>query len=83
MRDGVLRVLLIIELTTDLAKSFHEANLLMMLISEGNLFGGQICDAQVTRVLKEAILFKEAIKLKEIKPTLNTGLKASKELQLF
>ena len=29
------------------------------------------------------LLFKEAIKIKEIKPTLNTGLKASKELQLF
>ena len=29
------------------------------------------------------LLFKEAIKIKKIKPTLNTGLKASKELQLF
>ena len=29
------------------------------------------------------LLFKEAIKIKEIKPTLNTGLKAPKELQLF
>ena len=29
------------------------------------------------------LLFKEAIEIKEIKPTLNTGLKASKELQLF
>ena len=29
------------------------------------------------------LLFKEAIKIKEIKPTLNTGLKVSKELQLF
>ena len=29
------------------------------------------------------LLFKEAIKVKEIKLTLNTGLKASKELQLF
>ena len=29
------------------------------------------------------LLFKEAIKIKETKPTLNTGLKASKELQLF
>ena len=29
------------------------------------------------------LLFKEAMKIKEIKPTLNTGLKASKELQLF
>ena len=29
------------------------------------------------------LLFKEALKIKEIKSTLNTGLKASKELQLF
>ena len=29
------------------------------------------------------LLFKEAIKIKEKKPILNTGLKASKELQLF
>ena len=29
------------------------------------------------------LLFKEAIKIKEIKPRLNTGLKALKELQLF
>ena len=29
------------------------------------------------------LLFKEALKINERKPTLNTGLKASKELQLF
>ena len=29
------------------------------------------------------ILFKEAMKINEIKPTLNTGLKPSKDLQLF
>ena len=29
------------------------------------------------------LLFKEALKLKELKPILNSGLKASKELQLF
>ena len=51
MLDGVLRVLLIIELTTDLGNSFHEANLLMMLISDDNLFVTQIRDARVTRVL--------------------------------
>ena len=51
MLDGVLRVLLIIELTGDLGKSFHEANLLMMLVSDDNLFGAQIRDARVTRVL--------------------------------
>ena len=28
-------------------------------------------------------MFKEAMKINERKPTLNTGLKASKELQLF
>ena len=49
--DGVLRVLLIIEFTTDLGKSFHEANLLMILISDENLFGAQIRYAGVTRVL--------------------------------
>ena len=49
--DGVLTVLLIIEFTTDLGKSFHEPNLLMMLISDDNLFGAQIRDARVTRVL--------------------------------
>ena len=49
--DGVLRVLLIIELTTDLGKIFHEASLLMMLISDDNLFGAEIRDVRVTRVL--------------------------------
>ena len=29
------------------------------------------------------LLFKEALKISEKKPTLNTGLKASRELQLF
>ena len=29
------------------------------------------------------LLFKEALKLKELKAILNSGLKASKELQLF
>ena len=29
------------------------------------------------------LFFKEAMKINEKKPTLNTGLKASKELQLF
>ena len=29
------------------------------------------------------LLFKEALKIKELKPCLNSGLKASKELQLF
>ena len=49
--DGVLRVLLIIELTTDLGKIFHEASLSMMLISDDNLFGAEIRDVRVTRVL--------------------------------
>ena len=40
--DGVLSVLFIIELTTDSGKSFDEANLLMMLISDGNLSVEQI-----------------------------------------
>ena len=29
------------------------------------------------------LLYKEAIKIKELKPLLNNGLKASKELNLF
>ena len=29
------------------------------------------------------LLFKEALKIKELKPTFNSGLKESKELQLF
>ena len=40
--DGVLSVLFIIKLTTDSGKSFHEGNLLMMLISDGNLSVEQI-----------------------------------------
>ena len=48
--DGVLRALLIIELTTDLGQSFHEANILMILISDDNLFSAQKRDARVTRV---------------------------------
>ena len=51
MLDGVLRALLIIELTTDLGQSFHEANILMILISDDNLFSAQKRDARVTRVL--------------------------------
>ena len=51
MLDGVLRVLLIVELTTELGQSFHEVNLLMILISDDDLFGAQKRDARVTRVL--------------------------------
>ena len=40
--DGILKVLLIIELTTDSRKLFHEASLLMMFISDGNLSVEQI-----------------------------------------
>ena len=29
------------------------------------------------------VLFKKALKIKELNPILNSGLKASKELQLF
>ena len=49
--NGVGTVILIIEFTNDLGKSFHEANLSMMLISDDNLFDAQIRDARVTRVL--------------------------------
>ena len=45
--DDVLRVFLIIELTTDLGKLFHDTNLLTMLISDDNLFGAQIRNARV------------------------------------
>ena len=31
----------------------------------------------------DVLLYKEAIKIKELKPLLNIGLKASKELDLF
>ena len=48
---GVLRVILIIELANDLGKSFHEANLLMMLISDGNFSIDQIREVRVTRLL--------------------------------
>ena len=47
MLDDVLRVFLIIELTTDLGKLFHDTNLLTMLISDDNLFGAQIRNARV------------------------------------
>ena len=54
---GVLRVLLTIELTTDLGKSFHEANFLMVLISDDNLLGAQMRDARVTRLLIHEIRY--------------------------
>ena len=49
--DGAMRVLLIIELTIDLRKSFHEGNRLMILISDDNLFCAQMRDARVTTIL--------------------------------
>ena len=64
MLDGVLRVLLIIELTTDLGKSFHEANLLMILISDDNSFGAQIRDARVrAQVLSPGLIVHRGLKL--------------------
>ena len=60
---GVLRVLLIIELTTDLGKSFHEANFLMVIISDDNLLGAQMSDARVTRLLIHEIRYVQGTKL--------------------
>ena len=59
---GVLRVLLIIELTTDLGKSFHEANFLMVLISDDNFLGTQMRDARVTRLLIHEIRYVQGTK---------------------
>ena len=52
--EGVLKVLLVIELTTDLGKSFHETNLLMF-ISYSNLSVEQIWEARVTGLLIQAV----------------------------
>ena len=52
--EGVLKVLLIIELKTDLGKSFHETNLLMF-ISYSNLSVEQIWEARVTGLLIQAV----------------------------
>ena len=60
---GALRVLLIIELTTDLGKSFHEANFLMVLISHDNLLGAQMRDARVTKLLIHKIRYVQGTKL--------------------
>ena len=49
--NGALRILLIIELTTDLGKPFHDANILMVLISYGNLSIEHIRDALAARFL--------------------------------
>ena len=59
---GVLRVLLIIELTTDLGKSFHEVNFLMVLISDDNILGAQMRDARVTRLLIYEIRYVQGTK---------------------
>ena len=61
--DGVLRVLLIIKLTTDLVKSFHEANFLIVLISDGNLSVEHIRDARVTRLLVHEVQYAQDTKL--------------------
>ena len=54
-KDGVLGVLLIIELTTYLGKSFHKANLLIVLILEDNLSVEHIRDARVTKPLTNEV----------------------------
>ena len=51
----VVSALLINVLTIDFGKLFHEANLLMILISDCNLFGEHILEARVTRLLIQEI----------------------------
>ena len=58
-----MRVLLIIELTADLGKLFHEANLSMVLNSDGNLSLKQIRDARVTRFLIHEVRYVQDTKL--------------------
>ena len=65
--DGVLRVLLIIELTTDLGKPFHEANLLLMFISDGNLSVKQTRHARVTRPLVHGGQYVQGTKLVKLR----------------
>ena len=60
--EGVLKVLLIIELTTDLGKSFHETNFLMF-ISHSNLSVEQIQEARVTGLLIHAVWYVQCTKL--------------------
>lgn len=60
--NGALRILLIIELTTDLGKPFHEANILMVLISDDNLSVEQMRDARVTRLLIHKVRYVQGTK---------------------
>ena len=48
--DDTLRVLSITEFATDLGNSLHKANLLIVLISDSNLFVEQIQDACEARL---------------------------------
>ena len=61
--DDVMRVLLVIELSTDLGKSFHKANILMVLISESNSSVEHIWDACVTRLLIHEVRYVPDTKL--------------------
>ena len=60
--DDVLRILLIIELATDLGKSFHEANLLIVLISDSKLFV-QIWNPCVARLKIHEVQYVQGTKL--------------------
>lgn len=62
-KDRVLGVLLIIELTTYLGKSFHKANLLIVLILEDNLSVEHIRDAQVTMLVIHKVGYAQGAKL--------------------
>ena len=57
------RVLLIIELTPDLGKSFHKANILIVVILDGNLSVESIHDALVTRLLIHEARYVQSTKL--------------------
>ena len=58
-----MRVLLVIELSTDLGKSFHKANILMVLISESNSSVEHIWDACVARLLIHEVRYVPDTKL--------------------
>ena len=61
--DDVLRILLIIELATDLGKSSHEANLLIVLISDSKLFVEQIWNPCVARLKIHEVQYVQGTKL--------------------
>ena len=61
--DGVLRVLLVIEWTTDLAKLIHEANFLIVSILDCNLSVENIRDTRITRLLNYEVQYGQGTEL--------------------